>query len=262
MACTFCKNERHPHVDDSGNCMECQNATCTNPSGRSDDRYHGEWCYCGCAKVVCVHDIKKHSLTRHRGSSVQDCFPELSLIVGLDATWASVATLDGSTLTEQNMTIQYFNQLSFFLTRITPGTQAMEANPYLRYYVNNRIDKIDPSFYYSNVTREKVLRLTLDLVSKAWANLAGNFGSRLTIDYELEYFAATMGRFSSKPQKPKSLTEVQMEVLYRHIRDFTSRALSLSSSVRPIPLANDFQELNIPRSDQAIAVWLSQSETT
>ena len=84
--CYICDDEGVTTAS-KGLCSDCSQFACGAPSKRTDGRYHGAQCKCGCKKFVCKLDIEDHA-NRH-GSSPEGCFPGFVLDVGaavLEAT--------------------------------------------------------------------------------------------------------------------------------------------------------------------------------
>lgn len=254
MACHYCKKEGHANVPDTGNCAECTKLVCTNPSGRGDNKYHAEECFCGCGKIVCVHEILKHS-TGHK-STVQNCFPELSLLSGLDAAVASVNSLVSYFLEPPTMEV-VISRMNFFLFSISPGLESLrDAELFSRYY-SEEDNRMSLDFYGSPARRSKVYILSLDMLSKAWANLYHNFDSNKFLESRAAAtFQWIQNYFSYEATRKKDLSSEKLGVIANMITDF--------SRYHPLPYVRfyirsrniDSYGYRIPNTNTEIANWL------
>jgi hypothetical protein len=122
MTCYLCLSEKISGIHGSGNCVECNGNVCTDPSGRADDHFHGEFCMCDCGSLVCEKHMRRH--TNQHGCEPSDCFPGL---VGPIAT----ASLEGAAAmlarrADPRAPSNYVAILRF-LNFVTPGHEALRA---------------------------------------------------------------------------------------------------------------------------------------
>lgn len=81
MPCFYCLQEDYD-TEDYGSCTLCHLAVCVNPSGRWDNRFHGEPCVCGCGQLVCEKHLLEHARSNHDRDDGAVCFPALWIAVG------------------------------------------------------------------------------------------------------------------------------------------------------------------------------------
>jgi hypothetical protein len=93
MNCHFC-NDESVITSATGICVVCTSPTCSRPSGRSDNRFHGDTCrYPRCNAFICEYDTHGHTSTGGHTPVLPLNFPALSLAIGLGALSAAESSL-------------------------------------------------------------------------------------------------------------------------------------------------------------------------
>jgi len=93
MNCHYCNSES-TLIAATGTCAVCGYPTCSRPSGRSDNKFHGETCrHTGCRAFVCIYDTHQHTGSGvGHGTSLPQTFPLLTVSMSLSALSAAEAT--------------------------------------------------------------------------------------------------------------------------------------------------------------------------
>lgn len=179
MNCHFC-NDETVITSATGLCAVCNYPTCARPSGRSDNKFHGDTCrYARCNAFICEYDTHDHSSAVVGHTPLPYSFPAMSLAIGLDALSAAESSFghwaDSPLDPVSNMAMSRY--LSFSDNEWRAAAVSLAPSAVMSFIKRNNgermaVKEMKPEYF----DPQRVAYLTLkagEAVSVAWSELDG-----------------------------------------------------------------------------------------
>jgi hypothetical protein len=177
MNCHFC-NDETVITSATGLCAVCNYPACARPSGRSDNKFHGDTCrHARCNAFICEYDTHDHTSAVVGHTPLPYSFPAMSLAIGLDALSAAESSFghwsDSPLEPDSNMAMSRYLSFSHPEWRATAISLAPSAvMSFIKKYNGERLSvkEMKPEYF----DPQRVAYLTLkagESVSVAWSVL-------------------------------------------------------------------------------------------